>query len=665
MNFVNLPVPAGNGVGAAVEVGSHMAALKTIMATGTLKGSVTIEVSTDPAGLRWGPLKTFTAFPSQDTLLVVATFMRVRVSGFLSGVAEVSVGGEPGQILVDSIIVPLGTGVGPAVLMRDDEYIKTFVVSGPFTGSINIEISQDQTDWAPLLTFTQPTTEEDVNVVCTWMRARSANVKGTPFVDVATSLPLSELMTVTSLPLNVDLFVNATTGSDSNPGTLALPLQTWDGVFATMPPQYTGYCRVHWAAGDYFVQSPVGPPSPLKRDTLPRCMGPTGQPVAFIGAVQSIAGAPGVRTVTNVTSGWQIEDNTMTLAPRAAVGAHIRVISGFNTGWRIMIKANDATHLELVSGNAFLSNGDQFVIEAPASNIHAPGGIAGWDIQGCGNGQNTADLTIVDMAFLGNGAGPRFVRCSLASAGSLLQYGSTFVNGIFDSSTMTTFIGSVDPSLIGALGSIPGNNNNAWDGAGLFFFNSGLNLVNGSLWTGGFVMSCNPGFVGNIITVDSNSTFNPAGSDIIDTSIIVIHGGLVRPQQLGGSPVRFIGGADFLGFLGGPGPLTVQQFGQIDGSSGAQFGNNGTLFLFWVSLSNVGAQSRLGAFVSITSTASYPVLTIASFQYGIGVVNISQVERTSGGPNLSGPLGDTLIGATPTPYAALPFTDGTTLCRMQ
>jgi hypothetical protein len=230
---------------------------------------------------------------------------------------------------------------------------------------------------------------------------------------------------------------------------------------------------------------------------------------------------------------------------------------------------------------------------------------------------------------------------------------------------MTTFIGVVDPSLIGALGNIPSNNNNAWDGAGLYFFNSGLNLINGSLWTGGFVMNCNPGFAGNIISVDSNSTLNPAGSDIIDSSILAIHGGLVRPQAFGGSPCRFIGGADFLGFFGGIGPLTVQQFGQIDGSSGAQFGNNGTLFLFWVSLSNVGAQSRLGAFVSITSTASYPVLTIASFQYGIGVVNISQVERTSGGPNLSGPLGDTLIGATPTPYAALPFTDGTTLCRMQ
>jgi hypothetical protein len=126
MRRINLPAPAGNGTGAAVEVGSFMAALKTVQVVvpNNYVGSVHIEGSTD-GGLTWGPVLDFTR-NDQETLEVCLSHMRVRVSGATGAVTPlVAVGGEEGVTkffdVPISLILPIGPT--PSADISDSEYI--------------------------------------------------------------------------------------------------------------------------------------------------------------------------------------------------------------------------------------------------------------------------------------------------------------------------------------------------------------------------------------------------------------------------------------------------------------------------------------------------------------------------------------------------------------
>lgn len=150
--FSTLAVPAGDGVGAWLDV-SAMGQLKTITVLGTFDCSVTIEVSHDGTG--YAPLYTFGKTGSR-TFSVAAQQMRVRISGYRSGTPEVDVAANDDGARFANLPPPVGIGVGATVDVSILGSFNTFIVTGPFTGSITIEGSEDGTVWAPITTFANP-----------------------------------------------------------------------------------------------------------------------------------------------------------------------------------------------------------------------------------------------------------------------------------------------------------------------------------------------------------------------------------------------------------------------------------------------------------------------------------------------------------------------------
>jgi len=77
--FVELPVPAGNGVGDSVDVSSALLGLfKTVQVGGPFRGSLIVEVSVD--GDEWAQPFAFYR-PNAESTVVVARLMRVKRAG--------------------------------------------------------------------------------------------------------------------------------------------------------------------------------------------------------------------------------------------------------------------------------------------------------------------------------------------------------------------------------------------------------------------------------------------------------------------------------------------------------------------------------------------------------------------------------------------------------
>jgi hypothetical protein len=104
--FVTLPAPAGDGVGASQDV-SALGTLNTIAVTGSFGGTVTIEISED--GNNWAQAGSFSK-AGYKTAEFVAQFMRVRRSGVGSG------GGGTPSIAVGAVNDSASGGAGaPAI----------------------------------------------------------------------------------------------------------------------------------------------------------------------------------------------------------------------------------------------------------------------------------------------------------------------------------------------------------------------------------------------------------------------------------------------------------------------------------------------------------------------------------------------------------------------
>ncbi len=182
--FVNLPIPAGNGVGAGVDV-SAFGGTKTITVQGAFSGVVTIEYSED--GTTFAQLITFAA-RAKKTFTVAARFMRVRRAGvgLIPGTPNVDVASDSGGQQFANLPVPAANGVGAAVNVSLLGTLNTVVVGGPFTGNIIIEISEDGTGWAQCLYFGAGGGQTK-RFTAQFMRVRRQNigvVPGTPVVDV-------------------------------------------------------------------------------------------------------------------------------------------------------------------------------------------------------------------------------------------------------------------------------------------------------------------------------------------------------------------------------------------------------------------------------------------------------------------------------------------------
>jgi len=193
--YTSLPVPAGNGVGAAVDV-SPLGALKTIVVVGTAQCTVNVEYNNDPAQLgSWQSAATIQNSGAQ-TVQVACRWMRTRISNFnvnVGGTSGVNVGGINSGSLFTALPVPAGNGAGAAVdVSAFGGTFKTVQVGGPFRGTLIVEVSEDGTvEWAQPFSFGAPGADSQV-LIARFMRVRRVGVPvispGLPVVNVGFAL---------------------------------------------------------------------------------------------------------------------------------------------------------------------------------------------------------------------------------------------------------------------------------------------------------------------------------------------------------------------------------------------------------------------------------------------------------------------------------------------
>jgi hypothetical protein len=160
--FINLPLPAGNGVGPAV-LSDVLGKDKTVVVGGSFpKATITIEASVD-GGLTWGQITTFQDGDGKTrTVAVIAQFMRTRVSGRNSALpfvgVNVDVGGNNNGTLFAALPVPATPGPGVSVDVSAFGAFKTVITGGgSFSRStISVQISEDGISWAFMASFGQP-----------------------------------------------------------------------------------------------------------------------------------------------------------------------------------------------------------------------------------------------------------------------------------------------------------------------------------------------------------------------------------------------------------------------------------------------------------------------------------------------------------------------------
>jgi hypothetical protein len=185
-SFFQLPTPVGNGAGPAVDV-STLGPSKTLLVGGDFDAVVNFEVSTD-GGTNWGPV-TSVQGPYFQTWPISATHMRVRISGLLNGTPVCFVGSEVTGSKSDILAVPAGNGSGAASDIGDFGDQLTVVVAGSFGGSISVEVSDNGTEWSPLMFFNNPGIQT-VSCFANFIRVFRSGVgfdPGLPVIAVAAS----------------------------------------------------------------------------------------------------------------------------------------------------------------------------------------------------------------------------------------------------------------------------------------------------------------------------------------------------------------------------------------------------------------------------------------------------------------------------------------------
>jgi len=166
---------------------------------------------------------------------------------------------------------------------------------------------------------------------------------------------------------NVALFVDAATGNDNNPGTLALPLATLQEASFRLPLGQKKNVQIFMAPGTYDTTGRPIFPFPMGGNRVQGTEG--GNAVQIIGAFTDEVG-------TKTTTAADATEMTLTdagagLVPNAFIGAYVSITSGPNAGQRRMIAANSATAItvntKLFPGTSVI--GTDFIIEKPAVTI--------------------------------------------------------------------------------------------------------------------------------------------------------------------------------------------------------------------------------------------------------------------------------------------------------
>src|SRR3990167_2630399 len=183
--YIQLPAPAGNGVGAWTDV-SAAGFDKTIIVGNLPNAVINIEMSNEAVATRPAPVAVM-ASSGQKEVGNAALWMRTRVSGYLSGGAPVVyVAANDDGASGINLPAPAATGVGAAVDVSAFGEVRTFTIGEDFSGLLTIEGSDDNVNWAPFLGFTNPG-QRSLTFGSQFLRVRRAGVLGgtLPLVDMA------------------------------------------------------------------------------------------------------------------------------------------------------------------------------------------------------------------------------------------------------------------------------------------------------------------------------------------------------------------------------------------------------------------------------------------------------------------------------------------------
>lgn len=184
---VSLPAPAADGVGAAQDT-SALGGRRTITVQDAFRGTVIIEVSED-GGVTFAPIAAFTN-AGQQVIDFAGNSMRVRRGGVPSvnpGLPNVEVAAADAAGVYLALPVSAGDGTGASTASATLPGFKTITVGGTFTGTVLIEISEDNVDWSAVAGFTPGTVLQSLSFTAIFMRVRRLGVKenpGTPIVNV-------------------------------------------------------------------------------------------------------------------------------------------------------------------------------------------------------------------------------------------------------------------------------------------------------------------------------------------------------------------------------------------------------------------------------------------------------------------------------------------------
>lgn len=199
--FINIPVPAADGAGTAVDV-SALGGEKTIVIGVTLgpqgedmRCALTIEMSNAAAAPvadnEWAAIPMTFQTAGEVVLTMAAKWFRVRRanSRFPAGTPTCDIGAVADAVLIANLPAPAGNGVGASVDVSAKGGLKTVTVGGAYGGQVNIEISQDNTHFADIMTFQGVVQQQTAIATAHWMRVGRTGVPvvapGLPVVNLA------------------------------------------------------------------------------------------------------------------------------------------------------------------------------------------------------------------------------------------------------------------------------------------------------------------------------------------------------------------------------------------------------------------------------------------------------------------------------------------------
>lgn len=232
--YLNIPVPAANGAGAAVDV-SLMGKSKTLIVGGVFKATVKFEFANDPAGTVWTPLAASFEAPDTQNVDVAARFMRAVVSNYKSGAPNADVGSSNAGTSFAQLVPPPGNGAGAAVDISALPPFKTVVISGGFTGGLFVEISEDGVGWFPALAF-YTGGDQNFTAYAQFARiSRSNSGGGVPNVWVGGAADEPGVGQPAFAVSTTTIYARLTGSDTSGSGTLTNPYRTFQRAIRDVP----------------------------------------------------------------------------------------------------------------------------------------------------------------------------------------------------------------------------------------------------------------------------------------------------------------------------------------------------------------------------------------------------------------------------------------------